>query len=55
MEQQAEAGHHSDLELLKRLPRGLAEEYGRQYPFTSNPPAAAPEEKMILDEVEFKS
>ena len=35
-EQEADMSHHSDVELLKRPLRGLAEEYGRRFPSASN-------------------
>ena len=54
-EQEADASHHLDMELLKRPLRGLAEEYGRRSPSTSNPPATAPEDNMTLDDIEVKS
>ena len=46
---------HLDVELLKRPPRGLAQEYGRGFPSASNSPATAPEDNMTLDDIEVKS
>ena len=55
MEQEAETGHPLDVQLLKRPLRGLAEEYGQQFPSAWNPPAPAPEENMNLYNIEVKS
>ena len=54
-EQEADASHHLDVELLKRPLLGLAEEYGHQFPSTSNPSATAPEDNMTLEDIEVKS
>ena len=54
-EQEADASHHLDVELLKRPLRGLAEEYRRRFPSASNPPATAPGDNMTLDDIEVKS
>ena len=54
-EQEADASHQLDVELLKRPLCGPAEEYGRRFPSTSRPPATAPEDNMIPDDIEVKS
>ena len=54
-EQEADASHHFDVELLKRPLRGLAEEYGRRFPSASSPQTTAPEDNMTLDDIEVRS
>ena len=51
-EQEADASHHLDVELLRRPLLGLAEEYGRRFSSASNTPATAPEDNMTLDDIE---
>ena len=54
-EQEVDASHHLDVELLKRPLRGEAEEYGRGFPSASNPPATASEDNMTHDDIQVKS